>query len=230
MSEKDNTHPSEPIRALVEEFITHAENLYRLWEATGGDNPPPDLWRKVEADACAGMARLEEVLDAAEPRFAEGGYDMQKYLDVVNADLRPFVRNLLSWHPAPSAAARTPEAVEAMFRNVRLAVDRLRYLKPAAEPRQEQRIAFDDHALTVTLDGVPYKIDNPYAYAIYKAVVCRQAATITRKNIRTAVKGVAGDKTIPRLIDTLPDALRRTVRSSTKGYWHELSAKPKNPQ
>jgi hypothetical protein len=92
---------------------------------------------------------------------------------------------------------------------------------PAAGP--PQRLAFDDDTHTVTLDGTPYEIADPQAYAVYKAIVGRDGCTITKAQIRARVKGVEGQKTISRLIKTLPLALQQTVKRSTKGYWHEFS-------
>jgi hypothetical protein len=94
------------------------------------------------------------------------------------------------------------------------------------DPREPARLAFDDDTFTVTLDGTPHRVDNPKTYAVYKAIVTRETATITKAAIRGKVTGVKGQKTIPGLIEGLPRALRKTVRRSTKGYWHEL---PKIP-
>jgi hypothetical protein len=99
-------------------------------------------------------------------------------------------------------------------------------LHTSEEPKQ--RLVFDDHTHTVTLDGTPHKVDDPKAYAVYKAI-CRRgdAPTITKAQIRVQVKGVGGQKTIPNLIDTLPLALHQTVKRNTNGYWHELPKSPK---
>jgi hypothetical protein len=85
-----------------------------------------------------------------------------------------------------------------------------------------KRLTFDDDTHTVTLDGTAHRIDNPKAYAVYKAIVQRETPTIRKAEISDKVKGVSGKKTIPSLIDTLPPALRKTVKRDTTGYWHEL--------
>jgi hypothetical protein len=96
-----------------------------------------------------------------------------------------------------------------------------------APPPQLDRLTFDDDTLTVTLDGTRYKVDNPKAYEVYKVIVRRDDnSPITKPKIRAKVKQVAGQKTIPNLLDTLPPALRRTVRVDTRGYWRELPEIP----
>jgi hypothetical protein len=88
--------------------------------------------------------------------------------------------------------------------------------------RSPARVTLDDDSLTVTLDGTPYKVPDPAAYAVYKAILQRDRPRITKAGIRGKVKGVKGQKTIPRLIETLPKALQDTVRWNTHGFWHEL--------
>jgi hypothetical protein len=92
----------------------------------------------------------------------------------------------------------------------------------AAEP--SERLAFDDDTHIVTLDGTPHHVANPKAYAVYQAIVERDDATITKGGIQARVKGVAGQKTIPNLIDALPRPVRQTVKQDTTGFWHELPA------
>jgi hypothetical protein len=90
----------------------------------------------------------------------------------------------------------------------------------AASP--PERLVFDDHTHTVTLDGKEYHIANPKAYAVYKAIVQRADATITKRDIRGKVQGVAGKRTVPSLLKTLPPALRKTIRCGPTGYCHVL--------
>jgi hypothetical protein len=83
------------------------------------------------------------------------------------------------------------------------------------------RLVFDDAAHTVTLDGVPHQVQEPKAYAVYKVIAQPPADMpyIPKAKIRSLVRGVAGQKTIPRLIKTLPNSLRTTVRPcSGRGY------------
>jgi hypothetical protein len=92
-------------------------------------------------------------------------------------------------------------------------------------PAKAQRLLFDDVNHTITLDGVSHHVAEPKAYSVYKAIAQRPAnmAYITKKNIRLGIKGVAGQKTIPNLIKTLPHSLRKTVRPCpSRGYCIEL--------
>jgi hypothetical protein len=88
-----------------------------------------------------------------------------------------------------------------------------------AGPPPETRLAFDDATLTVALDGTRHRVEDPRAYAVYKAIAKRDAPTITKIGIQAKVRGVKGQKTIPGLIDALPPALRQTVNRDTTGYW-----------
>jgi hypothetical protein len=99
-------------------------------------------------------------------------------------------------------------------------------LEPGAGPVPETRLSFDDDTLTVTLDGTPHKVEDPKAYEVFKVIVGRESATITKMVIRSRVRGVSGQKTIPNLLKTLPRTLRNTVRVSTRGYWHQLPEIP----
>jgi hypothetical protein len=91
-----------------------------------------------------------------------------------------------------------------------------------ADPPAGGRLAFDDETLTVTLDGRKHKVDDPKAYHVYKAIARRDTSAITKTQVQSKVKGVAGQKTIPALIKSLPLALKQTVKVDTRGYWHEL--------
>jgi hypothetical protein len=86
-------------------------------------------------------------------------------------------------------------------------------------PSAATRLTLDDLALAVTLNGVKHRVADPRAYAVYKAIAEKDAPTITKNRIRTKVKGVRGQKTIPRLIASLPPALQQTVKWDTNGYW-----------
>lgn len=87
----------------------------------------------------------------------------------------------------------------------------LRRLEQALSPACG-RTSFDDDTRTVTLDGARFEVEDPKGYAVYRAIVERPNAFATKAEIGRAVKGVAGQKTIPRLVRALPEALRRTVR------------------
>jgi len=82
----------------------------------------------------------------------------------------------------------------------------------------------------VTLDGKQHKVDDPLAYAVYKAIAQQADPIIPKRKIGDHVKGVRGTKTIPNLIAKLPLVLRKTVKRNNRGFWTELPPLPeKNP-
>jgi hypothetical protein len=89
----------------------------------------------------------------------------------------------------------------------------------APSGQSSPRLLFDQETLTITLDGQPYQLDDPRAFSLYRAISEASPDLITRPAIRLAVKGLQGDKTIPNKINSLPEALRDTVESDTRGYW-----------
>jgi hypothetical protein len=80
------------------------------------------------------------------------------------------------------------------------------------------RLEFDVYSLVITLDGKDYAVNEPKAFAIYKALADAMPQVRTKRDIAGIVKGVGGDKTIPRLLAKLPDALHKTVKQTTAGY------------
>jgi hypothetical protein len=82
----------------------------------------------------------------------------------------------------------------------------------------EPRLKFDPLTLVITLDGKEHPVKEPKAFSIYKALADVVPEVLTKEDIGGMVKGVSGDKTIPRLIAKLPEALRKTVKPTTAGY------------
>jgi hypothetical protein len=99
----------------------------------------------------------------------------------------------------------------------------------ADHPIQEkERLGFDPLTQTITLDGTPYDIADPKAFAVYQAIACACPTPLTKSAIQKLVTGCRGDKKIRRLLDGLPKPLRVTVRSGSNGYWLNLNP-PANP-
>jgi hypothetical protein len=86
-------------------------------------------------------------------------------------------------------------------------------------PTESDRLTFDDLTKTVTLDGKEFPVMDLKAYEIYKTI-CRDGSRspIIKAGIRLKVQGVRGKKTIPALIARLPEKLRKTINTSTRGY------------
>jgi hypothetical protein len=94
--------------------------------------------------------------------------------------------------------------------------------------QKKERLGFDPQTQTITLDGTPYEIGDPKAFAVYQALACACPTPLTKSAIQKRVPGCRGDKKIPGLLDGLPKPLRVTVRSGSNGYWLNLNppAKP----
>jgi hypothetical protein len=94
-----------------------------------------------------------------------------------------------------------------------------------AEPGKE-RLHFDPQTQTVTLDGNPYKIEDPKAFAVYRKIARSCPQPLTQKMLQKSVRGCRGDKKIRQLLDSLPKPLRLTVPSGPNGYWLDLDPPP----
>jgi hypothetical protein len=92
---------------------------------------------------------------------------------------------------------------------------------PATDGPAPDRIQCDPETQTVTLGGTDHKVDEPRAFALYKAIVDNCPQPLTRADLRSRVKACKGEKTIRKLLDLLPLALRKTVRSGPHGYWFD---------
>jgi hypothetical protein len=92
----------------------------------------------------------------------------------------------------------------------------------------QERLRHDPQTQTITLDGTPYEIADPKAYAVHQAIARACPTPLTKSEIQKLVHGCRGDKKIPRLLQGLPQQLRDTVRGSQNGYWLNLNppAKP----
>jgi hypothetical protein len=93
--------------------------------------------------------------------------------------------------------------------------------RPASEATSK-RLILDPETLTATLDGIPHKVNNPKAFAVYQVIVEAGPQPVTKGDIRLRVKGVRGVKKIPQLLMSLPAALEQTVSSSVNGYYIDL--------
>jgi hypothetical protein len=93
--------------------------------------------------------------------------------------------------------------------------------------RRSERLHFDSPTQTITLDGFPHHIDDPKAFAVYKAIADACPLPITKRKIQGQVPGCRGVKTIPLLLARLPRPLKDTVRSGVNGYWLDLAPKQK---
>jgi hypothetical protein len=143
----------------------------------------------------------------------------------VRAELMGFWEVLM--YPGVSELGGLERFAEERLRDQFLAdIDEMVETLRVLNPNRDERLTFDDNTLTVTLDGTPHRIKDPKAYAVFKTICARDTSTITKMQIRVRVKGVAGRKTIPHLIGTLPPTLQQTVKVGTRGYWTELPHQP----
>lgn len=98
-----------------------------------------------------------------------------------------------------------------------------------AKRRGDQRLTFDQGTWTITLDASEFNGLKPKAFLVYKAIF--ENPHITRQQLRIDIPGIRGDKTIPKLLATLPNELHQTVGSDNSGYWITLpTLTKKNPQ
>jgi DNA-binding response OmpR family regulator len=101
------------------------------------------------------------------------------------------------------------------------------HLQQDDTPSIFSRLRLDPQAHTIALDGREYSVENPRAFELYKFLVKSAGLPRTRADIRNAYQNrlFKGDKTIPRLLETLPAAIRKTIKSGHKGYWISLLPK-----
>ncbi len=116
---------------------------------------------------------------------------------------------------------------------VRKAAERLPKALPKAPPESTTppagatRLHFDPQTQAVTLDGKSHPIKNPRAFKLYRAIADCNGEPITRAKLRQPPHYFKGDKTVRKLLDTLPSVLGKTVLSHTSGYWLHLPAAKK---
>jgi hypothetical protein len=89
------------------------------------------------------------------------------------------------------------------------------------------RVLCDPDTHTVTLDGKPYKVEHPRAFAVYAAIVDNRPQPITATRIGEQVRGARGKRAVKAHLDRLPAPLRATVRSGAAGYWFDADGKPR---
>jgi hypothetical protein len=104
--------------------------------------------------------------------------------------------------------------------------ERLPLTHDRAPPGQEppsNRLALDPQTQTVTLDGAPYQVDDPKAFAVYQEIASAGPQPLTGADIRGRVRGCHGAKKVRQLLDSLPGPIRATIRSGPNGYWLNLA-------
>jgi hypothetical protein len=89
---------------------------------------------------------------------------------------------------------------------------------------EEERLRFDRLTLTITLDDNHHALTDPKAFSVFK-VIATSNGPITRAAISRVVGGTKGKKTVRRLLDSLPQALLRTIRTGPQGYCVVLPAR-----
>jgi hypothetical protein len=99
----------------------------------------------------------------------------------------------------------------------------------SAAPKKE-RLSFDPATSTISLDGKTYRVDDPKAFLLYEVLAKNLPLPLTRKGLRKLNSTFRGDKTVPRLREKLPRALRQTIKSTTAGYRIELPPAKTGPR
>jgi hypothetical protein len=94
---------------------------------------------------------------------------------------------------------------------------------------EKERLHFDPQTQTISLDGIPYKIEDPKAYALYQEIASSCPKPLTRAKLQNRVPGCRGGKKIRQLLNGLPERLRETVPSGPSGYWLDLDPPPNRP-
>jgi hypothetical protein len=89
----------------------------------------------------------------------------------------------------------------------------------------QRRLRFDAETLTVTLDGTEYPLGKPKVFEVFRTIGEAKQPPVKKAVIQGKVTAVVGRKTIRRLLNTLPSALRKTVQTNTTGYWVQLPAR-----
>src|SRR5262249_35988830 len=83
------------------------------------------------------------------------------------------------------------------------------------------RVAFDDHTLTVIIDGRRTRIDRPTPYILFKTIALARPGVVSSDDL-SDTRGLRG-KNIPRELDRLPGGLRGHIQSAKgSGYWFQL--------
>ncbi len=98
---------------------------------------------------------------------------------------------------------------------------------PGTPPRggeQQPRLCFDEDTHTFTLDGVPYPVEKPKAFALYRAIAEKRddSGYIKDTALQALIPGTRGEKTIPRLLKTLPQELQATLLEDNQGRFVRL--------
>jgi hypothetical protein len=131
--------------------------------------------------------------------------------------------------PDPAAWQRWAQEVRALRDAARLAPPETPPPPPGAEPEPRPAsapgVACDVDTQTVTLDGAAYKVTDPKAFALYRAIVDNRPQPLTRAQLRQRVRGCGGKKTVRNALDRLPPEVRATVKSGPGGFWFDAGEK-----
>ena len=136
-------------------------------------------------------------------------------------DRWPEVRDALMIVGLPERAALAAE-VDGVIAVAKVAAmtRRAQEASPSRSPQAAQRLRFEDISLTVAIDGgKPIQVENAKAYRIFKTIAEASPKVINRVDIKLAVEGTQGDRTIPGLIRQLPEPLKDAVKRDNTGYW-----------
>jgi hypothetical protein len=134
------------------------------------------------------------------------------------------------WCPDLGVGATFPR-MEVHLKKLSIHVERLREaLNGTRPPTSPWRVSFDVDTQTVTLDGVPHKVENPKAFALYVEILKNRPQPLTKATLQTKVKGCSGIKTIPRLLKELPERLYKTIVTNNNGFHFDADANAKRRQ
>jgi hypothetical protein len=84
------------------------------------------------------------------------------------------------------------------------------------------RLTFDVHTQTITLDGKAFPNVAPQAFRVYKVIADACPAPVTAASIRGKVSGCSGRNKVRLLLEELPLRLRSTIQSCPSGYYLKL--------
>jgi hypothetical protein len=96
---------------------------------------------------------------------------------------------------------------------------------------QTPRVSLDALTNTITIDGFPYKGLDPNGFAVVQALLRFKdegaVQPIRANKLRPKLPGCNHSKTLERWIETLPEPVRKCIRSKRgAGRWFELPPRP----
>jgi hypothetical protein len=189
------------------------------------DCPKGAVWSN---DLSAGITAIREVIRDLRAGGTADGCPARLYLGPDPDTKRPRVWiDRTEWHTFAPQIATLGHAVK-MLRAAAQATAPTN--KAAADKFVADRITLDPDTRTITLDRIPYPIDNPKTFALFQVIVENRPAPITRRELQTKVNGCKGQKTIRALLDLLPEPVRNTVESGPSGYSFNADGRGKRAQ